>query len=152
MNQSPLAFEFLKGRTLARRGDQTITLKGAKSRWDKRQCTLQIYVSVDGVDRCKPLLMFKGGVMGDSHQRAKRKKYHPSVVVIFNEKAYANTSNLIDWVKQQYSTTSAYPLYDNEPRFLSLNAFTPHKNKGWKDPQKELEKVKEKRLKEEALQ
>jgi hypothetical protein len=96
MDQSPLAFEFLKGRTLAWRGDRTVTLKGAKSGWDKRQCTLQIYVSADGVDRCKPLLMFKGGVKEDSRRRAKRKKYHHSVIVIFNEKAYANTSNLID--------------------------------------------------------
>jgi hypothetical protein len=40
--------------------------------------------------------MFKGGVKGDSRRRTKHKKYHPSVVVIFNEKAYANTSNLID--------------------------------------------------------
>jgi hypothetical protein len=93
-------------------------------------CTLQIYVSTDGVDRCKPLLMFKGGVKGDSRRQAERKKYHPGVIVIFNKKAYANTLNLIDWVKQQYSMASAYPLCDNEPRFLSLDAFAPHKNKG----------------------
>jgi hypothetical protein len=40
MDQSPLAFEFLKGRTLTRIGDRTITFKGAKSGWEKRQCTL----------------------------------------------------------------------------------------------------------------
>jgi len=96
--------------------------------------------------------MFKGGVKGDSCRRNKYKRYHLSVVVIFNEKAYANTSNLINWVKQQYSMASAYPLCDNEPQFLSLNAFALHKNKGRKDLQKELEKAKIKRLKEEVLQ
>jgi hypothetical protein len=152
MDQSPLAFEFLKGRTLARRGDRTIALKGAKSGWEKRQCTLQIYVSADGIDRCKPLLMFKGKAKGDSRRKQERKKYHPGVVVIFNEKAYANTSNLIDWIKQQYSMASAYPLRDHEPRFLALDAFAPHKNKGRKDPGKESDKAKGRRLKEEALQ
>jgi len=43
-------------------------------------------------------------------------------------------------------------LQDNEPRFLSLNAFTPHKNKGQKVKANESAKQKEKRLKEEALQ
>jgi hypothetical protein len=31
IDQLPLAFEFLKGRTLAWRGDRTVTLKGIKS-------------------------------------------------------------------------------------------------------------------------
>jgi hypothetical protein len=94
-------------------------------------CTLQIAVFADGVMRCKPLIMFKGKAgKRDSCRRAEYKEYHPSVVVIFNKKAYANTSNLINWVKNQYSTAFAYPLCDNEPRFLSLDAFAPHKNKG----------------------
>jgi hypothetical protein len=82
---------------------------------------------------CKPLLMYKGAEVKkkkDSRRRAKYKKYHPRVVVIFNEKAWANISNLIQWVKAQYSIASAYPLYDNEPRFLSLDSFALHKNIG----------------------
>jgi hypothetical protein len=47
---------------------------------------------------------------------------------------------------------SAYPLRDNKPRFLSLNAFALHKNKGQKVKENESTKQKEKRLKEEALQ
>jgi hypothetical protein len=74
-------------------------------------------------------------------------------VVIFNEKAWANTSNLLDWVKNQYSTASAYPLRDNEPRFLALDSFAPHKNKGKKQQQKAESKVaKRHRLAEEKLQ
>lgn len=45
-----------------------------------------------------------------------------------------------------------YPLKDNEPRFLTLDAFTLHKNKGRKVKDKELLKEKEKRLQEEQLQ
>jgi len=47
--------------------------------------------------RCKLLIMFKGqGKKKDSRRRTEYKEYHPNVVVIFNEKAYANTSNFID--------------------------------------------------------
>jgi hypothetical protein len=153
MDQSPLPFEFLKGRTYAKRGDKTIRLKEGKSGHDKRQCTLQIAVFADGVQRCKPLLMFKGKPgKGDARRRAEYKKYHSGVVVIFNKKAWANTSNLLDWVKNQYSTASAYPLRDGEPRFLALDAFKPHINKGKKAKEKESQKEKETRLKEDKLQ
>jgi hypothetical protein len=40
MDQSPLLFEFLKGRIYAKRGEKTIRLKGEKSGHDKRICTL----------------------------------------------------------------------------------------------------------------
>ncbi len=97
MDQLPLLFEFLKGCTYTRKGDRTVRLKEGKSGHDKRQCTLQIVVFTDRVLRCKPLLMFKGKPgKGDACRRVEYKKYHPSVVVIFNEKAWANTSNLLD--------------------------------------------------------
>jgi hypothetical protein len=97
MDQSPLPFEYLKGRTYAKRGDRTVRIKEGKNGHDKRQCTLQIAVFADGVLRCKPLLIFKGKPgKGDSRRKAEYQKYHPGVVVIFNEKAWANTSNLLD--------------------------------------------------------
>jgi hypothetical protein len=36
MDQSPLPFEFLKGRTYAKKGEKTVRLKGGKSGHDKR--------------------------------------------------------------------------------------------------------------------
>jgi hypothetical protein len=36
MDQSPLAFEFLKGRTYNKRGEKIVVLKGAKSSWKKQ--------------------------------------------------------------------------------------------------------------------
>jgi Tc5 transposase DNA-binding domain len=153
MDQSPLPFELQKGRTYATKGSKTVTLKAARSGWEKRQCTLQIIVFADGIARCKPLLMFHGKPTSKDRRRiAEMRKYHPGVIVIFNEKAYANTSNLVTWVKRQYSVASAYPSSDREPRLLCLDAFAPHKNKGRKDPGKESQKAIEKRLAEEALQ
>jgi hypothetical protein len=88
MDQSPLLFKFLKGCTYAKRGDKTIRLKEGKSGHNKQQCTLQIAVFADRVQRCKPLLMFKGKPRkGDACRCAEYKKYHSRVVVIFNKKA-----------------------------------------------------------------
>jgi hypothetical protein len=96
--------------------------------------------------------MFKGKPKSkDYSRRLEEKKYNPGVIVIFNDKAYANTSNLIDWVKNQYSMAFAYPLWDNEPRFLALDVFAPHKNKGAKVRENESKVAKEKREKEERL-
>jgi hypothetical protein len=78
-------------------------------------------------------------------------RYHLSVIIIFNEKVYANIINLIDWVRNQYSIASVYLLRDNEPRFLALNIFAPHKNKGVKVKENESKTVREKREKEERL-
>jgi hypothetical protein len=44
---------------------------------------------------------------------------------------------------------SIYPLRDNEPRFLALNAFALHKNKGAKVRENESKTAREKREKEE---
>ena len=40
MDQSPLLFEFLKGRIYVKRGEKTVRLKEGKSGHDKRQYTL----------------------------------------------------------------------------------------------------------------
>ena len=40
IDQSPLLFEFLKGRIYVKRGEKTVRLKEGKSGHDKRQCTL----------------------------------------------------------------------------------------------------------------
>ena len=96
--------------------------------------------------------MFKGRLKSkDYRRRVEAQRYNPGVIVIFNEKAYANISNLIDWVKNQYSIASAYPLRDNEPRFLALDSFAPYKNKGVKVKKNELKAVKKKRQTEERL-
>jgi hypothetical protein len=60
MDQTPIAFEFLNGRTYDTRGVRTVFIKQTGSGWDRRQATLQILVHADGIQRCKPLLIFHG--------------------------------------------------------------------------------------------
>ena len=67
MDQTPIAIKFLSGRTYELKGVKTVWIKEQRSGWDKRQVTLQVCVYVDGVMRCKPLLIFHGDPIGVSH-------------------------------------------------------------------------------------
>ena len=60
MDQTPIAFEFLDSRTYDTTGIRTVFVKQTGSGWDRRQATLQILVHADGIQRCKPLLIFHG--------------------------------------------------------------------------------------------
>jgi hypothetical protein len=58
---------------------------------------MQLVVFVDGIIRSKVLMIFKGSITKrNSACRLEYKAYHKNVIVIFNNKAYANTFNLID--------------------------------------------------------
>ena len=43
-----------------------------------------------------------------------------------------------DWVKKQYATSFIYFIRENEPRFLSLDAFAPQMTKSLRDEFKKL--------------
>jgi transposase-like protein len=60
MDQTPISFEFLDSRTYDTTGVRTVFVKQTGSGWDRRQATLQILVHADGIQRCKPLLIFHG--------------------------------------------------------------------------------------------
>jgi hypothetical protein len=92
MDQTPLPWEYLEGKTYEFKGKRTVWVKSKKSGWGKRQATIQLTVFADGVSRVLPLLIFRGAVDGKSTTRKREaKRYHPGVVVQFNKKAYANT-------------------------------------------------------------
>ena len=60
MDQTPISFEFLDSKTYDIKGVKTVFVKQTGSGWDRRQATLQILVHADGIQRCKPLLIFHG--------------------------------------------------------------------------------------------
>jgi hypothetical protein len=132
MDQTPLPFELTTtGRTYDHKGSNTVFLKGGPSGWEKRQCTLQVAISADGIGHYKPLLIFGGAEgIGSRTRQAEVKRYHPGVSVIFNPKAYCNSKVMLSWLRQQFKWGSPYSPDDNEPRLLILDSFAPHKNKG----------------------
>ena len=125
MDQTPIGFEFLSGRTYDFKGAKTVWVKEQRSGWDRRQATLQVCVFADGNKRCQPLLIYYGDPVGDSRRRAEEKLYDKRVCVAFNKTAWADSQNLQDWVRKQYAIASEYFTHENEPRFLCLDAFAP---------------------------
>jgi hypothetical protein len=96
MDQTPIAFEFLSGCTYDFKGAKTVWVKEQCSSWDRQQAILQVIVYADGINRCKPLLIFHGDPIRDSRWRAEMKLYNPRVRVAFNKTAWADSSNLKD--------------------------------------------------------
>ena len=100
MDQTPIAYEFLDGHTYDFKGAKTIWAKTHRSGWDKRQATLMVYVSADGINRCKPLLIFRGKD-GIKNSRIKKEisQYHTGVSIQWNDTAWSNTTVMIRWLK-----------------------------------------------------
>jgi hypothetical protein len=87
MDQTPTAFEFLSGCIYDFKGNKTIWIKEQRSGWDRRQATLQVCVYANGIQRCRPLLIFYGDPLGDSRCYIEEKLYDKGVVVAFNKTA-----------------------------------------------------------------
>jgi hypothetical protein len=60
VDETPIPFEYLDLKTYNIRGATTVSVRTDRSRWDKRQATLILYIFADGVPRIKPKLIFKG--------------------------------------------------------------------------------------------
>jgi len=121
MDQTPLPFEYLEGRTYNQKGEKTIWAQSSQSGWDKRQATIQLTVFADGIPRVKPLVFFRGMGVGATIV-TKRATYDPRVVVKFNPKAYANSSNMVEWFDEQL-----IPILEVRPTLLVLDLVRAHK-------------------------
>ena len=96
IDQTPIAFEFLSGKTYEFKGAKTVWVKEARSSWDKRQAILQVCVFADGINRCRPLLIFhRAEGKGDSRRIAESRKYSRRVDVLFNPTAWATENNAV---------------------------------------------------------
>jgi hypothetical protein len=121
MDQTPIPFEYLDGRTYNKTGERTVWLQSSQSGWDKRQGTIQLTIFADGEPHVKPLIFFRGMGVG-SGILAEMKGYDPRVVVKFNPKAYANAENMVEWLDEQ-----VIPVLDNQPTLLAVDLFGGHK-------------------------
>ena len=83
----------LCGKTYACKGYKTVWAKPIGSGWDKRQATLVLIVSADGVSYIKPDIYFKGTdnpILRESYFGEEHKHYYPRVGIHFNKKGYCN--------------------------------------------------------------
>ena len=124
VDQMPLPFGFYGNRTYAPRGVKSVKKKVASKAWTKRQASLMILITVDGLPHCKPLLMFRGqGKQGTIGKE--REFYDKWVAVVFNKTAYTDTDIMLQWigdlytpaVNQKQSQHSPMPYSDGQPPF-----------------------------------
>lgn len=118
LDETPLPFEYLSGRTYNPIGAKTVWVKETRSGWDKRQASLVLCVFADGINRLPPMIIFHGlgERLGDEWE-----KYHPGVIVEFNEKAYMN-----DVLFLKYIQLHLIPVLEGRPSLFAIDLCTSH--------------------------
>jgi len=89
LDETPIPFEYLDGKTYDIKGSKTVGGKTDGSGWDKRQATLILYIFADGISRIKPTLIFHGKT-GEAIAKKEGHKWNKNVTVLFNSTAYNN--------------------------------------------------------------
>jgi hypothetical protein len=82
---------------------KTVTAKTDRSRWDKRQASLVLYIFADGVSRILPKLIFhrKPTNEGGKIKERERHLYHQGVTVHLNPTAYNNEELMAQWINDE---------------------------------------------------
>ena len=103
MDQTPLPFIFCSGETYTDTGERSVWVRGGASGLEKRQCTVQLTLFVDGEPRVKPLLIFRG--QGKSIALSEQVRYERRVVVKFQQNAWCDGDMMKYWVRQCWKPT-----------------------------------------------
>jgi len=119
LDETPIPFEYLQGKTYNRVGEKTIWVKETRSGWDKRQATLVLCVFADGIPRVPPMVIFRG--TGTRLGREKL-RYHPEVLVEFNPTAYMN-----EVLFEKYIRNYLIPVLEGRPTLFALDLMGSHK-------------------------
>jgi DDE superfamily endonuclease len=138
MDQTPLQFEFLSGKTYEPRGAKSVWLKSQGSGLEKRQATVQLTIHADGIPRTKPLLVFRG--KGKRITELETRQYDHRVVVQFQKQAWVDSEVMLKWMRNQWKASGAEgPIHNNPtPRMLVLDVHRAQKTEPVKDLFKEL--------------
>ena len=100
LDETPIPFEYLNGRTYDLVGSKTVAGKTDRSGWDKRQATLILYIFSDGIPRIKPKLIFHGKT-GDNIRKQEGHLWNSGVTVEFNPTAYNNEDLFLQFIDQE---------------------------------------------------
>lgn len=119
LDETPLPFEYLSGRTYNPVGAKTIWVKESKSGWDKRQASLVLCIFADGVNRIPPMVLFHG--KGTVYEK-ESPKYHPGVLVEFNPTAYMNDDLFLKYIELYL-----LPALGNRPSLFAIDLCSSHK-------------------------
>lgn len=127
-DETPIPFEFADDMTYEMIGEKTVSTNSERSGWEKRQCTIVIYICADGLDRgLKVKVIFKGISTkegGEIHAKESH-LYDQRVTVEYNEKAWNNGDLTLDWAVKEFLPI-IQPTADN-PALLAMDCASFHK-------------------------
>jgi len=119
LDETPIPFEYLQGKTYDITGAKTVWVKESKSGWDKRQASLVLCVFADGVPRIPPMIIFHGT---GTRLGTEKLRYHPGVLIEYNGTAYMN-----DTLFERYITNHLVPVLGGRPTLFTLDLMGSHK-------------------------
>lgn len=119
LDETPIPFEYLSGRTYNSIGDKTVWVKETRSGWDKRQASLVLCIFADGVNRIPPMIIFHGQGKNLGKEAT---KYHPGVLVEFNPTAYMTELLFIKYIEMYL-----IPALNGKPSLFAMDLCTSHK-------------------------
>ena len=100
LDETPIPFEYLDGKTYAIKGSKTVSGKTDRSGWDKRQATLILYIFADGVSRIKPKIIFHAS-SGNNIRRKEAHLWNTEVSVELNSTAYNNEKLVLAFIDDE---------------------------------------------------
>lgn len=119
LDETPLPFEYLSGRTYNPIGSKTIWVRETRSGWDKRQASLVLCIFADGINRIPPMIIFHGqGTVFTKESPS----YHPGVIVEFNDTAYMNDDLFLKYIELYL-----IPALGHRPSLFALDLCASHK-------------------------
>ena len=119
LDETPIPFDFLDGKTYNSICEKTIWAKESKSGWGKRQASLVLCIFGDGIPRIPPMIIFHG-----TGQRLgnEKQQYDPRVLVEYNPTAYMNES-----LFERYITNHLLPVLGGWPTLFAMDLMGSHK-------------------------
>ena len=119
LNETPIPYEYLDGKTYDTKRATTIWAKSLQSGWDKRQASLVWCVFADGVPRVPPMIIFRG--KGTRLGREKH-EYHAGVLAEFNDKAYMKDKLFLNYIQNHL-----VPVLGCRPTLFAIDLMGSHK-------------------------
>jgi len=119
LDETPIPYEFLDGKTYNPIGEKTIWAKESKSGWGKRQASLVLCIFGDGIPRIPPMIIFHGTGrrLGNEKQQ-----YDIRVLVEYNPTAYMN-----EGLFERYIINHLLPVLGGRPTLFAINLIKSHK-------------------------
>lgn len=137
MDETPIPFEYLDGKTYTFRGEKTVNGKTDRNSWTKRQATLILYIFANGEGRMKPVIVFHGAPTerGGKIEDGEKASYHDGVIVKFNKTAYNNEELMLESIDSQFKVQTGVTPQD--PLLLVMDCAAFHKTEALKAKLKE---------------